>query len=208
MQLWAGGPIWAECNVGAENLWEYGYYFWWGDTVGYMRNAANNGWVSADGNGTTIKFSDSDAKAKQTYGKNSDTLLNEGWIDASGNLAATYDAARVHLKGDWRMPTKDEIQQLVENCTTEWTTLNGVNGCIVTGKGEYVLKQIFFPAAGGAVSSDYGNYGSDGNYWSSTPVNTSKFRSSYIIALTQGSFGGSTHTRANGFVVRPVRDAE
>ena len=38
VQLWENGPYWAECNVGATKPEEYGYYFWWGDTVGYARN--------------------------------------------------------------------------------------------------------------------------------------------------------------------------
>ena len=42
VQLWAGGPYWAETNVGAEEPWEYGFYFWWGDTVGYRRVGNNN----------------------------------------------------------------------------------------------------------------------------------------------------------------------
>ena len=38
VQLWEDGPYWAECNVGATKPEEYGYFFWWGDTVGYKRN--------------------------------------------------------------------------------------------------------------------------------------------------------------------------
>ena len=38
VQLWENGPFWAECNVGASQPEESGYYFWWGDTVGYKRN--------------------------------------------------------------------------------------------------------------------------------------------------------------------------
>ena len=38
VQLWDNGPYWAECNVGASKPEEYGYYFWWGDTVGYTRS--------------------------------------------------------------------------------------------------------------------------------------------------------------------------
>ena len=68
-QLWAGGPIFAGCNVGASKPEEYGYYFWWGDTVGYKRNASNNGWVSSQDGTTPIQFSSSDATAKQTYDK-------------------------------------------------------------------------------------------------------------------------------------------
>ena len=50
VQLWEGGPYWAECNVGAITPEEYGYYFWWGDTVGYKRE--NDAWVASDGSST------------------------------------------------------------------------------------------------------------------------------------------------------------
>ena len=42
VQLWENGPYWATSNVGATKPEEYGYYFWWGDTAGYKRNATNN----------------------------------------------------------------------------------------------------------------------------------------------------------------------
>ncbi|MBQ0032318.1 MAG: hypothetical protein KBT68_05915 [bacterium] len=49
VQLWANGPYWAECNVGATKPEEYGYYFWWGDTVGYTPSGGNRiGWYYSD----------------------------------------------------------------------------------------------------------------------------------------------------------------
>ena len=44
VQLWENGPCWAECNVGATAPEESGYYFWWGDTVGYIRSGGT--WMS------------------------------------------------------------------------------------------------------------------------------------------------------------------
>ena len=44
VQLWDGGPYWATTNIGAEKPEDYGYYFWWGDTVGYKREG--NKWVA------------------------------------------------------------------------------------------------------------------------------------------------------------------
>ncbi len=41
--------------MGATKPEEYGYYFWWGDTVGYKRNASKNGWVSV-ANGASFSF--------------------------------------------------------------------------------------------------------------------------------------------------------
>ena len=43
VQLWENGPYWATTNIGAEKPEDYGYYFWWGDTVGYLRK--NDKWV-------------------------------------------------------------------------------------------------------------------------------------------------------------------
>lgn len=45
VQLWEGGPFWAETNIGADQPWEVGYYFWWGDTVGYKRE--HGAWVAS-----------------------------------------------------------------------------------------------------------------------------------------------------------------
>ena len=47
VQLWENGPYWAETNIGAEKPEDYGYYFWWGDTVGYKR--VGDAWVASDG---------------------------------------------------------------------------------------------------------------------------------------------------------------
>ena len=71
VQLWEGGPYWAECNVGASKPEEYGYYFWWGDTVGYKRE--NNKWVATDGSSANFSFSRSNTP---TYDMSIATLKN------------------------------------------------------------------------------------------------------------------------------------
>ena len=74
VQLWEDGPYWSECNVGATKPEEYGYYFWWGDTVGYKRNASNSGWVSVKDK-TDFYFS---SKNCPTCGKNNSQLQSDG----------------------------------------------------------------------------------------------------------------------------------
>ena len=164
VQLWENGPYWAECNVGAEAPEEYGYYFWWGDTVGYKRE--NNSWVASDGSTSNFSFSSGNTP---TYGKSNSTLLSEGYIDSTGNLTAAHDAATAHLGSPWRMPTNAEFSALLSNCNTTWTTRNGVYGRLITGRGTYADKSIFLPAAGHGYGSDLYNSGSLGLYWSSTP---------------------------------------
>ena len=58
------------------------------------------------------------------------------------------DAAHVKWGGSWRMPTKAEWDELRENCTWTWMTVNGVNGFRISGsKPGYTDRYIFLPAA-------------------------------------------------------------
>ena len=211
VQLWEGGPYWAECNVGAEKPEDYGYYFWLGDTVGYTRSGGRwtsdyyySGvtWVSSAGE--QMGSSPFSSSSCPTYGKDNAALRSAGYIDSTGNLVAAHDAATAHLGSPWRMPTDAEFAALLSNCTTTWTTRNGVYGRLVTGKGSYADKSIFLPAAGFGNDS-YLNYpGSDGFYWSSTPYSA---YSNYAWGLFfySGDFVRDVSIRNNGQSVRPVR---
>ena len=201
VQLWANGPYWAECNVGATKPEEYGYYFWWGDTVGYKRNAANDGWVSVK-DGSSFSFSDGNCPA---YEKSNSELQSAGYIDSSGNLVAAHDAATAHLGAPWRMPTDAEFSELINNCTTTWETCNGVWGRRVTGKGAYSSKSIFLPAAGKGYDSSLYCLGSNGDYWSSTP-NSDDSGGAWGLYFDSGNFSRSGYGgRYIGRSVRPLR---
>jgi hypothetical protein len=118
------GTLWASCNVGATSPEEYGDYFAWGETSTKSDYTISN---------------------SITSGLSISELESRGIIDASGNLTAAYDAATANWGDKWRMPTLDEIKELVNQCTWEWTTQNGVNGCKVVGPNS---NSIFLPAAG------------------------------------------------------------
>lgn len=200
VQLWENGPYWAEYNVGATKSEEYGYYFWWGDTIGYKRNAANNGWVSVK-DGSSFSFSGGNCP---TYGKNISQLQSAGYIDATGNLVSKYDAAAAHLGAPWRMPTDAEFVELVDNCTSTLTTSNGVPGRLVTGKGDYASKSIFLPAAGYGFFSDLNHLGSYGRYWSSSPYSGDS-DNAWDLFFYASIFNGHNDGRYYGQSVRPVR---
>ena len=200
VQLWENGPYWAECNVGATKPEEYGYYFWWGDTVGYKRNANNDGWVSVT-NGAQFSFSTGNCP---TYITTTSQLQSAGYVDASGNLVAEHDAATAHLGAPWRMPTDEEFFALINNCDTEWTMRNGVYGRLVKGKGEYSSKSIFLPAAGSGFDSYLCYLGSDGYYWSSTP-DSGDSGYAWFLSFYSGYFNRLDIGRWVGQSVRPVR---
>ena len=202
VQLWEGGPYWATKNIGAENPEDYGYYFWWGDTIGYKRE--NNKWVASDGSSTNYSF---DWDTCPTVEKSNSTLQSEGWITAEGVLAPEHDAATVHWGGNWRMPTTSELDALNSNCTWVWTIINGVSGYVVSGKGDYASNSIFLPCAGCGGGTSLSLAGSDGLYWSSVPTSDSSgcgyawflyFRSSYRYAYYY-------YYRYLGRSVRPVQ---
>ena len=200
VQLWENGPYWAECNVGASKPEEYGYYFWWGDTVGYTNTGS--GWISVK-DGTSIVFKSS-GTAASTYGKDNAALQSAGYIDSTGNLVAAHDAATAHFGAPWRMPTDAEISALVSNCTTTWITTNGVFGRLVTGKDSYANRSIFFPAAGNGSGSTHYDANSYGKYWSSTPDLGRSSSASYLI-FDSSAISPDYASRYVGRSIRPVR---
>ena len=200
VQLWEDGPYWAGRNVGATKPEECGYYFWWGDTVGYTNSAS--GWNAVDGSKAGFSFSSVNCP---TCDKSNSDLLSVGYIDSTGNLVAAHDAATVHLGGPWRMPTDAEFSALINNCDTEWTSRNGVFGRLVKGRGTYATKSIFLPAAGDGLSSGLNDgLGSCGAYWSSTTYSGYSGSAWYLYFYLR-TFG-SIHTyRYYGRSVRAVR---
>ena len=198
VQLWANGPYWAECNVGATKPEEYGYYFWWGDTKGYKR--VGSSWNAVDGSKTGFSFGSGNCP---TYYKTVEQLKSAGYTDSSGNLVAKYDAATIHLGAPWRLPTNAEINALVSNCTTKWTTRNGVYGRLVSGKGSFSTKSIFFPAAGLGNGSDFNWAGKYGYYLSSQ--NSGTYYARILSFHLDASFENYIEYRYYGQSIRPVR---
>ncbi len=184
------GTLWATCNVGANKPEEYGDYFAWGETV-----------TKGDYTWSTYKH------CKGSAAKNFTKYCNDrdyGVVDNKNSLEAVDDAATAKWGSDWRMPTRAECQELIENCTWRWTTLNGINGCEVRGKNG---NSIFLPAGDWYVDTYCHQWSSDGYYRSSSLGQNVPY-SNYELAIGF-SFDseGSNLTRFNrcyGALVRPV----
>ena len=196
VQLWEGGPYWATTNIGAEEPWDYGYYFWGGDTIGYKWE--NGQWVATDGSVSGFSF---EAGNTPTYNKSIDTLKSEGWITADGALAPDHDAAHVHWGGGWRMPTKQELDDLVSKCNWKWTTVNSVQGWVITGKDS---ASIFLPCAGYGYGTSLSHAGSYGNYYSSVPYSGSNGYA-WGLYFDSGDHATCYYDRLSGRSVRPVQ---
>ena len=201
VQLWENGPYWATTNIGAEKPEDYGYYFWWGDTVGYTREG--DAWVATDGSSSNFSFSESNVPTTEMY---YDTLQSEGWIvsqDGVYVLAPAHDAAHVKWGGNWRMPTYAEQSALINNCDWIWASKNGVNGCEVRGRGDYASNSIFLPCSGSGNGTLLYFSGSYGDYWSSVP--SSGIYYSLDLYFSSSGHSSASSSRRLGFPVRPVQ---
>ena len=204
VQLWAGGPYWATTNLGADKPEENGYYFWWGDTVGYVR--VDDKWIASDGSLSGFSFSDT----PYLYARNR-ILESKGWITSEGILAPRYDAAQACWGGEWRLPTKQEFEDLDSKCEWNETTLNGVNGYLVRGYGDFAANSIFLPLAGVGEEKSYNAFASKGRYWSSVPFTDDNGKGcAYYLVFGSGGKrkvgdGWCEGSRKNGLSVRPVQ---
>lgn len=133
------GTKWASCNVGATKPEEYGGYYAWGET-----------------------------EEKEVYSQDAYMYYQNGeYVNLGSDISGTkYDVAHVKWGGNWCMPTRDDFMELFDNCTYEWTTLNGVKGGKFTSK--HTDNSIFLPAAGYRRNDNLIDAGEDGGYWSST----------------------------------------
>ena len=170
---------WATFNVGATSSEEYGDYFAWGETTAKSDYSSSN---------------------CPTYGLSISQLQSQGYIDSEGNLTAQYDVATANWGGNWRMPTKAEIQELIDKCNWKWTTQNGVNGYKVVGPNG---NGIFLPAAGGRYGSSLDDAGSYGYYWSSAPYESGSYQA-YALGFNSSSRRMNGYYRHYGPSVRPV----
>ena len=141
---------WATMNIGANAPEECGDYFAWGETEPKdYYDWSTCKWCNGSSNTLTKYCIDS----------------RYGTIDNKTTLDLSDDAAHANWGGTWRMPTVDEIKELVNICSWEWTTQNGVNGQKATGPNG---NSIFLPAAGFRLIVDLNDMGSYGFYWSSS----------------------------------------
>lgn len=128
---------WASCNLGASSPEEYGDYFAWGET-----------------------------DTKEDFSEN--TSIKTLFLSTDGNttkLTERSDVAYQLSSGDLRMPTKEDFEELRNNCYWKSTRRNGVRGVKVIGPNG---NSIFFPATGRKEGTSVVLASECGYYWSSS----------------------------------------
>ena len=135
---------------------------------------------------------------KAEYTEENSVTYGRQMNDISGNVQ--FDAAAANWGDGWRMPTYNEMQELLDNCTFEWTAENGVYGQNVTGPNG---NSIFLPASGECVGESFTNLGYSTRSWSSTPCDDNN-KSEHFVCHYKVYYAVEGSVRWVGYTIRPV----
>lgn len=171
------GLLWAKCNLGATSPEEFGSYYAWGE----ISDKVNYSW--------------------DTYTYYNDSVFTKyNGSDGLSILETSDDAATARLGVNWRIPTKAEFDELLNNCTATFTASNGVNGYQFTGPNG---NSIFLPMAGGRDADGLLSSGESGFYWlSSLYSDDTDFAWGFLI--DSESAYATSYYRMYGQTIRPV----
>ncbi len=182
------GLLWATCNIGADAPEEYGDHFAWGETE--PKDIYNwNTYQFCNGSGSTFT----------KYCNNSNYGYN-GFTDNLTTLQSEDDVATVSWGRVWRIPSKEEFEELLNNTSRTVATQNGVKGLLFTASNG---NSLFFPATGFRMDSNLTGVGSYVGCWSSSlniDINSRAWCCDFAIFKTIEDSG-----RSVGLSVRAVR---
>ncbi|WP_297219903.1 hypothetical protein [uncultured Prevotella sp.] len=210
----ASGLLWAKCNMGTTEPTELGDYYAWGETSTKKKYVADNYkhfiWGKYDLKEIT-KYNEKDLRTV---------------------LELEDDAARVNLGVGYRIPTKEDWEELLEDCKWEavTTTLSEIIDPSqtkiiarwkVTGpNGNSIVLPMTsgFRADGWGVRPDNDTYYTTANLYPPADELSDKYKYQKAVALTWPMFAKETSSegieepsfksifRDFGVVVRPVFD--
>lgn len=173
------GTKWAAENLGTDSIDTVGHYYAWGDV------AAKNTFYT---------------HTLPSYNKRFSALYEAGIIGEDSVLTAQYDAATAIWGEGCRIPTKEEFQELIDNCTFNLNL--EAKGYDVVGKNG---KSIFLPFAGNIFESDLYYLGTEGRIWtSSLDEGNSTAGSSWIFSFTNKGDIKLISDHQSGRSIRPV----
>lgn len=182
------GLKWSAWNVGATKPEEFGLYFAWGETQGYT------------GITDEKQFSLNDYKWA-----NDGLMAKYNETDGLTTLEAADDAAYA-TDSSCRMPTSTELDELIENTTSEWVddyNETGVSGRIFTSNVNG--NSIFIPAAGNCYTGTVYEVGQYGGLWSSS-LNSGKKLNAWALYFYSYYVDWDYYNRYTGNPIRPVKE--
>jgi len=195
---------WASCNLGASKPEEFGDYYAWAETETYYSSLEPLTWKAGASEGyswSSYRWAGDYPKFKK-YCPTEAAIYwgKEGDPDNRTIIDPDDDAASVKIGQGWRIPSKDEWNELINDCKWTWTTLEGVGGYEVAATNG---NSIFLPAAGLFDAVNLLDPGSQGAYWSSS-LNTALPENAWILQSYPSYFFTASTLRYDGCSIRPV----
>ena len=169
------GLKWASCNIGTNKPEGFGNYYAWGETRAKNSYAWCNYkyYIDPDPDDKLYDTEDSWSDTEFIAGVSRYEYVVDDDVPVGETvLSAEDDAATAQWGDGWRMPTKADFKELLDNTDHRWTVENGMGGWKFTSKEEGNNNSIFLPAAGYRqydVFYYYYNSGNvpEGHYWTS-----------------------------------------
>ena len=172
--------LWANANLGASAPESYGDYYAWAE----IEPKETFSW----GNYRYSSFAQEDGMDKYTAQGQSHQYLK---ADNLNRLEPTDDAATVMLGDGWRIPTNDEIVELVKNCTYDTVTVNGTHGIRFTSNVPgFDGHSIFIPYSGQMNGNEPIEIGKQFSLWTSIPGSGTRGSCFSTIGSVNGMMGG------------------
>lgn len=172
---------WARYNVGASRPQQYGSY------LEFVEGSIDN------------------------YSSVKKELLENGFGTGDSISGTSFDPATKRWGNYWKLPTKDELDELLENCSCEWFTYEGVKG--IKFKSKINGRSIFLPAAGSILVDEGLGVGRSASFWTGTfeRLTSSNYKSTsaYVFShyyLSTGKTNYYTPIQDSKESVRPVTD--
>lgn len=186
---------WSTCNLGATSPEEYGSLYGWGDPTGEHLEQCNSD------------------RYDYYLSDETECLALYGGENPLADISGTeYDVVRAMWGTDWRMPTSRELSNLSRYCTVEWTTQNGIQGCVFTST--INGNSIFLPYSPERTGTDIswsewntvsGGFHQSSLYWSSSLNEEEPEHASCLYFDNDGnSWIARGGYRYQGLSIRPV----
>ena len=176
------GTLWATTNIGAKTAYDSGQYYAWGETEPrQLFNWKNYAFLE-----------------NESIGEDGSTIYTVA--DIGDDISGTqYDAARIQWGDAWRMPTKEECEELIAYCSAEFLNKYDTSGLLIIGQNN---NSLFLPISlcpGNGITTAV----MTGNYWSATASsdNSNRATSLYFANSTPDCINV---VRCNGLSIRPV----
>lgn len=176
---------WANCNFGSKSPEGSGPFFQWGDT---------QGWTKEDIESGDKVFGWSDYKWTQDNGQ---TFTKYDKQDSK--LSPEDDMATVNMGAEWRLPTREEIIELL-TLPYVWKERNGVMGYELTGKNG---NKLFLPAVGMVMKNRVDFEDAACAYWSKD-IRKDNVKTGHTIWFDDNFLQLSGGWRYIGYNIRPV----